>query len=152
MSKRRLVLVAAVLAAAGVLALTLTHAMAKSDAAIPAWLSAQAAWEVQHNTDSSSSAPQVQPSGQWALVSQDAASKVMGYPPPSSPSATVYLVVLHGSFVANNGLAPNANAAQFHGDTIVFTMDPASHLVDDWQITPSPVDVSSVSGLSSFTP
>jgi len=147
MSKRRLVLVAAVLAAAGVLALTLTHAMAKSDAAIPAWLSAQAAWEVQHNTDSSSSAPQVQPSGQWALVSQDAASKVMGYPPPSSPSATVYLVVLHGSFVANNGLAPNATRRNF-------TAIPSCSqwirplILSTIGKSPKSVDVSSVSGLS----
>ena len=120
--------------------------------AMPKWLAAQAAWEVRNNTSSSTSALPVQVSGEWALVRRSVANTVMGDAAPPDPNASVYLVVLHGSFVANDATPPKG-ARPFHGNTIVFTMDPASHVVDDWGIGGShTVDLSSVRGLSSFTP
>ena len=77
----------------------------------------------------------------------------MGDAAPPDPNASVYLVVLHGSFVGNDATAPKGATTLLYGNTIVFTMDPASHLVDDWGIGGSnTVDLSSVRGLSSFTP
>jgi hypothetical protein len=112
---------------------------------LPAWVS-DAAIHVAKSLDGG-----VMPSsGEYALTNADAAAPAVGLTSGDAAEAQrqVYLVVLHGNFVDNNGWEPLGSLSPAKGDTLVLRFDIATEKATDEGIGPGPVDTSAVGPLT----
>jgi len=145
-SRRYLVAAACLLA---VSAAAVGIALASSSATPPPdWLRQVSANVASENGDSSPT------SLQFALTTAQDAAPLVGLSATdpsvqSDPGRQEYVVVMTGQFEAVNAFGPGAPPPK--GTTVVITVDPVSHTILDFGITPAAVDTASVGGLTPFT-
>lgn len=123
-----------------ILALTSSCANGRSagegaSAAAPAWL-ARLAQKVATNSGDASPV-----SAEFAMVDGDTVAPVVGLA-SGDPARMEYLVVLGGTFTG--GFSAPAGRPLPTGSTIVFTVDPGTHVIQDIGLPNSPPDLGAV--------
>ncbi len=118
-----------------------TPSPVESTATPPAWLVQLAATMASNNRDPDPA------SARWLLTDQKTAATAVGLTADQVSGGPEYLVVLTGHFTAVLAKGPIGAPAP-EGTTLVFTADPATHMILDWGVSNESVDIP---GLRAFS-